>query len=169
MTTDTPSSNDKVSSPLHLLQTLTRTLNEHLAEACSTAEKDARKAHEKLLRQQEKLELKLRQAEEKLANRTAEDPDKPASKTRRKLAELQAALDELKTARDSAESYIKQLEADVRQTLRLAKGLERIDAQVGQALEKRDAPKPAAKPRSRRAPARRKPATRKPAPAASEG
>ena len=65
MTTDTPSSNDKVSSPLHLLQTLTRTLNEHLAEACSTAEKDARKAHEKLLRQQEKLELKLRQAEEK--------------------------------------------------------------------------------------------------------
>ena len=165
MTTDTPSSNDKVSSPLHLLQTLTRTLNEHLAEACSTAEKDARKAHEKLLRQQEKLELKLRQAEEKLANRTAEDPDK----TRRKLADLQAALDELKTARDSAESYIKQLEADVRQTLRLAKGLERIDAQVGQALEKRDAPKPAAKPRSRRAPARRKPATRKPAPAASEG
>ncbi|WVM91355.1 hypothetical protein ULG90_14690 [Halopseudomonas pachastrellae] len=61
MTTDTPSSNDKVSSPLHLLQTLTRTLNEHLAEACSKAEKDARKAHEKLLRQQEKLELKLRQ------------------------------------------------------------------------------------------------------------
>ena len=109
MTTDTPSSNDKVSSPLHLLQTLTRTLNEHLAEACSKAEKDARKALDKLLRQQEKLELKLRQAEEKLANRTAEDPDKPASKTRRKLADLQAALEELKTARSNAESYIKQL------------------------------------------------------------
>ncbi len=170
MTTDTPSSNDKVSSPLHLLQTLTRTLNEHLAEACSKAEKDARKALDKLLRQQEKLELKLRQAEEKLANRTAEDPDKPASKTRRKLADLQAALEELKTARSNAESYIKQLEADVRQTLRLAKGLERIDAQVGQALEKRDAPKPAAKPRSRRAPARRKPAAKAPAAKApSEG
>ncbi|WP_425056254.1 hypothetical protein [Pseudomonas abyssi] len=168
MTTDTPSSNDKVSSPLHLLQTLTRTLNEHLADACSKAEKDARKAHEKLLRQQEKLELKLRQAEEKLASRTAEDPDKPASKTRRKLADLQSAMDELKTAREQAESYIKQLEADVRQTLRLAKGLERIDAQVGQALEKRDAPKPAAKPRSRRAPSRRKPAA-KPATAPSEG
>ncbi|WVM91356.1 hypothetical protein ULG90_14695 [Halopseudomonas pachastrellae] len=77
-------------------------------------------------------------------------------------------MDELKTAREQAESYIKQLEADVRQTLRLAKGLERIDAQVGQALEKRDAPKPAAKPRSRRAPTRRKPVA-KPATAPSEG
>ena len=47
--------------------------------------------------------------------------------TSRKLAELQSAMDELKTAREQAESYIKQLEADVRQTLRLAKGLERID------------------------------------------
>lgn len=161
--TDKPTATDKVSSPLHLLQTLTRTLNEHLTEACEKAVKDAGKALEKLHRQQEKLEDKLRQSEAKLAERTAEDPNKPAGKTRRKIADLQAALLELKQARSNAESYIEKLEADVRQTLRLAKGLDRIDAQVSQALDKRDAPKPAAKPRSRRAPAKRKPSAAKPA------
>ena len=46
----------KVLTPLHLLQTLTRTLNEHLGEACQQAEKDARKALEKLNRQHGKLQ-----------------------------------------------------------------------------------------------------------------
>ncbi|MEL0169755.1 MAG: AlgP family protein [Pseudomonadaceae bacterium] len=165
--TDKPKSTDKVSSPLHLLQTLTRTLNEHLAEACDKAVKDAGKAVEKLQRQQEKLEEKLKQSEEKLAERTAEDPNKAASKTRRKIADLQAALLELKQARKQADSYVAQLKTDVEQTLRLAKGLDRIDTQVTQALVKRDAPKPAAKPRTRRAPAKRKPAAAKPATAAS--
>lgn len=148
-------SSDKVSSPLHLLQTLTRTLHEHLADACTQAEQDARKALDKLQRQQEKLDLKLGQTREKLDARTAEQPDKPAGKTRKKLAELEAAKLELHEARLKAESYIAQLSSDVRQTLRLAKGLERIDGQVSQALEKRDAPKPPAKPRARRPAAQR--------------
>lgn len=144
-------SGNPVSSPLHLLQTLTRTLNEHLAEACSQAEQDAQKVLDKLQRQQEKLDLKLSQTQQKLSARETEQPEKPANKTRKKLSELEAAKVELHEARLKAESYIKQLGSDVRQTLRLAKGLERIDSQVGQALEKRDNPAPAAaKPRSRR-------------------
>ncbi|BDX17886.1 MAG: hypothetical protein CMK85_02240 [Pseudomonadales bacterium] len=159
--TDKPKTADRVASPLHLLKTLTRTLNEHLTEACEKAIKDAGKALEKLQRQQEKLEDKLKQSEARLAERTAEDPNKPASKTRRKIADLRAALETLEQSRNNAERYIAQLEADVRQTLRLAKGLDRIDAQVTQALDKRDAPKPAAKPRNRRAPTRRKPSAAK--------
>ena len=146
----TAKQDDKVSNPLNLLQTLTRTLNEHLADACNQAEQDAQKALAKLLRQQEKLDLKLSQTKQKLSAREAEQPEKPANKTRKKLAELESAKVELHEARLRAESYIKQLSSDVRQTLRLAKGLERIDTQVGQALEKRDNPKPAAKPRTRR-------------------
>ncbi|HEC51997.1 hypothetical protein LCGC14_0046910 [marine sediment metagenome] len=148
--TKAPKAGDKVSNPLHLLQTLTRTLNEHLASACNQAEQDAQKVMDKLQRQQEKLELKLSQTQQKLAARETEQPDKPANKTRKKLGELEAAKLELHEARQKAESYIKQLNSDVRQTLRLAKGLERIDSQVGQALEKRDTPAPAAKPRARR-------------------
>lgn len=146
---------DPVSNPLHLLQTMTRTLNEHLADACARAEQDARKALEKLQRQQEKLDLKLSQTQQKLSSREAEQPGKPANKTRKKLAELEAAKLELHEARQKAESYIKQLTSDVRQTLRLAKGLERIDSQVAQALDKRDNPKPPAKPRARRPAAQR--------------
>ena len=130
--TDKPKTADRVASPLHLLKTLTRTLNEHLTEACEKAIKDAGKALEKLQRQQEKLEDKLKQSEARLAERTAEDPNKPASKTRRKIADLRAALETLEQSRNNAERYIAQLEADVRQTLRLAKGLDRIDAQVTQ-------------------------------------
>lgn len=148
-------SSDKVSNPLHLLQTLTRTLNEHLSEACSQAEQDAQKALDKLQRQQEKLDLKLAETQDKLSARQAEQPEKPANKTRKKLSELEAAKIELHEARLKAESYIKQLSSDVRQTLRLAKGLERIDNQVSQALEKRDKPAPEAKPRARRPAAQR--------------
>ena len=81
--------------------------------------------------------------------------------TEASIADLRAALETLEQSRNNAERYIAQLEADVRQTLRLAKGLDRIDAQVTQALDKRDAPKPAAKPRNRRAPTRRKPSAAK--------
>lgn len=143
---------ERVATPLHLLQTLTRTLNEHLADACQQAEEDARKALEKLSRQHAKLDGKLAEARDKLAARQqgGEDEGKSVAKAQAKVDELQAAIEELQQARASAESYIKQLKNDIRQTLRLAKGFERIDGQVSQALEKRDNPKPSAprKPRS---------------------
>lgn len=142
---------ERVATPLHLLQTLTRTLNDHLCEACQQAEEDARKALEKLSRQHAKLDGKLAEAREKLAARQqGQDEGKSVAKAQAKVDELQASIDELQQARGSAESYIKQLKSDIRQTLRLAKGFERIDGQVTQALEKRDNPKPSAprKPRS---------------------
>lgn len=132
--------NERVATPLHLLQTLTRTLNDHLADACQQAEDDARKALEKLNRQHAKLDAKLGEAREKVAARERGEQDKPVAKAQAKVAELEAALAELVQARSAAENYIKQLKSDIRQTLRLAKGFERIDDQVTQALEKRANP-----------------------------
>lgn len=133
---------ERVATPLHLLQTLTRTLNEHLAEACQQAEDDARKALEKLNRQHAKLDAKLGEAREKVAARERGDEDKSISKAQTKVTELETALAELVQARSTAESYVKQLKADIRQTLKLAKGFERIEGQAAQAIEKRDNPQP---------------------------
>lgn len=149
----------KVTTPLHLLQTLTRTLNEHLGEACQQAEKDARKALEKLNRQHEKLQEKLAEAEEKLAARQANGNDaKSLDKSHSKLETLQQAITELQASRSAAEDYTRQLQNDIQQTLRIAKGLERIEGQAAQAIEKRG--KPPASPRARNRkpgnPARRK-------------
>lgn len=133
---------ERVATPLHLLQTLTRTLNDHLTEACQQAEDDARKALEKLNRQHAKLDAKLGEAREKVAARERGDEDKSVSKAQAKVAELEAALAELVKARGTAEHYIKQLKTDIRQTLKLAKGFERIEVQAAQAIEKRDTPPP---------------------------
>lgn len=130
----------KVTTPLHLLQTLTRTLKEHLDEACQQAEQDAHKALEKLNRQHAKLENKLAEAREKVRARESGAEDKSVSKAQGKVGELEQALSELSQARQSAETYIKQLKSDIGQTLRLAKGFERIDGQVSQALDKRNNP-----------------------------
>jgi len=148
-----------VITPLHLLQTLTRTLNEHLADACREAEKDARKAMEKLTRQHAKLQEKLAEAEEKLASRKASGADRKAiEKSEQKIAGLLAGMNELQDARNAADSYTRQLQNDVRQTLRIAKGLERIESQADLAIEKRNNPKPPSKPANRT----RKPRNRKP-------
>tara|TARA_R110000850_G_scaffold50264_5_gene123570 strand:- start:3230 stop:3775 length:546 start_codon:yes stop_codon:yes gene_type:complete len=149
-----------VITPLHLLQTLTRTLNEHLADACREAEKDARKAMEKLTRQHAKMQEKLAEAEEKLAGRKSSGADRKAiEKSEQKIAVLLSGLNELQEARNAAESYTRQLQNDVRQTLRIAKGLERIEHQADLAIEKRNNPKPPGKPANRT----RKPRSRKPA------
>ena len=74
-----------VITPLHLLQTLTRTLNEHLADACREAEKDARKAMEKLTRQHAKMQEKLAEAEEKLAGRKSSSADRKAIEDRKSV------------------------------------------------------------------------------------
>lgn len=149
-----------VITPLHLLQTLTRTLNEHLADACREAEKDARKAMEKLTRQHTKLQEKLAEAEEKLADRQQSGADRKAiDKSEQKIASLLQGLNELQEARNAAEIYTRQLQGDVRQTLRIAKGFERIESQADLAIEKRNNPKPQGKPASRS----RKPRNRKPA------
>lgn len=150
----------RVPTPLHLLQVLARTLNEHLAEACTQAEADARKALEKLDREQVKLQEKLTEAQQKLATRQ-EDGGKPVEKVTAKVEELTAAMATLSQSRDEAQDYIRQLQQDVRQTLRLAKGLDRIDLQVTQAIEKRDDPTAASKTNKR--PPQRRSRSRKPA------
>ncbi|WP_150304756.1 AlgP family protein [Pseudomonas saliphila] len=144
----------RVPTPLHLLQTLTRTLNEQLAEACEQAEQDAVKALEKLDRQKAKLDEKLSEARGKLAARQSGEEHKSVSKAQARVDELEAALVELSDARNSADAYVKQLRLDIRQTLRLAKGFERIDGQVSQAIDKRDNPDQAPAPRPRSGPRR---------------
>lgn len=141
----------KVTTPLHLLQTLTRTLNEHLGEACQQAEKDARKALEKLNRQHEKLQEKLAEAEEKLVTRQANGNEaKSLEKSHSKLSTLQQALAELQASRSAAEDYTRQLQNDIQQTLRIGKGLERIEGQAAQAIEKRGQPPAPARARNRK-------------------
>lgn len=158
----------QVPTPLHLLQTLTRTLNEQLGEACEQAEQDAVKALDKLDRQKAKLDEKLSEAREKLAARQNGEEQKSVSKAQARVDELEAALVELSEARNSADTYVKQLRLDIRQTLRLAKGFERIDGQVSQAIEKRDNPDQAPAPRPRSGPrrSRAKSANQKPTTAA---
>lgn len=160
--TKTSKQASKVMTPLHLLQTLTRTLNEHLGEACQQAEQDARKTLEKLNRQHGKLQEKLADAREKLAARQANGNDaKSLEKSQSKLSALQQALDEMQATRSTAETYTRQLQNDIQQTLRIGKGLERIEGQATQAIEKRGQPaapararnrKPANNPRRKQAP-----------------
>ena len=153
-----------VQSPLHLLQILTRTLNEHLAEACTQAQTDAQKALDKLEQEQQKLADKLEQARSKLAANDAQDSETSSDRHQAKLDELTVRLDAASQARNEAEGYIRQLQSDVRQTLRLAKGLERIELQASQAIDKRnnpDAAGTAKRPATRRSRSRR--------PAASSG
>lgn len=145
----------KVTTPLHLLQTLTRSLKDHLGEACQQAEQDAHKALEKINRQHAKLDAKLVEARERLNARQTGADSKSVSKAQGKVDELEQALSELGQARQSAEGYIKQLKGDIRQTLRLAKGFDRIEDQVNQAIDKRDNPQAAVEEdKPRRAPRR---------------
>ena len=154
----------RVQTPLHLLQVLARTLNEHLAEACTQAEADAHKALEKLDSEHLKLQEKLDEAQQKLNTREQEGST-PVENLTPKVEELTAAITALTQSRTAAQDYIRQLQIDVRQTLRLAKGLDRIDLQVTQAIEKRDNPTPPARSGGRQAP--RRPRNRKPAAAPS--
>lgn len=145
-----------VQSPLHLLQVLTRTLNEHLSEACTQAQTDAHEALDKLDREQQKLTEKVEQARSQSSDG---QPDQ--------LGELTQQLDAVNQARTDAEGYVRQLQSDVRQTLRLAKGLERIELQATQAIDKRNNPEAAAptkRPATRRSRGRKPPAANGTAP-----
>ena len=156
--TSKPSSNP-VATPLHLLQGLTRTLNEHLAEACNRAEEDAQAVLNKLTQKQTKVREKQAQTQTRLAEAEAADDTKAKDKLTLKLHEQSEQLTALEQACSEAERYAQQLNSDVRQTLRLAKGLERIELQAGQAIEKRNNPAPATNKR----PATRRSRPRKPA------
>ena len=145
----------KVTTPLHLLQTLTRSLKEHLGDACQQAEQDAHKALEKITRQHAKLDAKLVEARDKLSARQSGADNKSVSKAQGKVDELEQALAELGQARQSAEAYVLQLKGDIRQTLRLAKGFDRIEGQVNQAIDKRDNPQAASEDDTPRRPPRR--------------
>ena len=153
-----------VQSPLHLLQVLTRTLNEHLSEACTQAQTNAQEALDKLVREQQELTEQLEQTRSTLSEDGTQDDGQPSDRHQGKLGELTERLDAVNQARNDAEGYIRQLQSDVRQTLRLAKGLERIELQATQAIDKRNSPEAAA---AAKRPATRRSRSRKPA--ASDG
>lgn len=152
----------RVQTPLHLLQVLTRTLNQQLAEACEQAQADAKTALENIEREHAELTEQLNAAQQQAG--TAEDGS-PASSTR--IDDLITSLAALTQSRDGAQEYVRQLQSDVRQTLRLAKGLDRIDLQVSQAIEKRNNPSASTKPSGRSGPRRSR--SRKPAASGENG
>ena len=93
---------------------------------------------------------KLAETQEKLAARQANGNDtKSLDKTQSKISTLQQAMNELQASRKAAEDYTRQLQDDIRQTLRIGKGLERIEGQAGQAIEKRGKPPTATRAKSR--------------------
>ncbi len=152
----------RVQTPLHLLQVLTRTLNEHLADACEQAQVDAKAALDNLEREHNVLTEQLATAQQSQPTTTDGDSAAQPSIT---IDELTTALATLTQSRNAAQEYVRQLQSDVRQTLRLAKGLDRIDLQVSQAIEKRNSPDAPAKSGGRSAPRRSR--NRKPANAQS--
>src|SRR5690554_7962325 len=79
-----------VPTPLHLLQGLTRTLNEHLAEASQRAEEDAQKVLDKLAQKRARLDEKTAQAEARLAEARA------SGGSTDKLEKLDGKLSELR-------------------------------------------------------------------------
>src|SRR5690554_8239396 len=89
-----------VPTPLHLLQGLTRTLNEHLAEACQRAEEDAQKVLDKLAQKRARLDEKTAQAEARLAEARA------SGGSTDKLEKLDGKLSELKIGRASCRERV---------------------------------------------------------------
>lgn len=152
-----------VPTPLHLLQGLTRTLNEHLSQACDQAQEEARKALEKLTRDQQELAEQLQQAQTEIPDQSPDAEGKAPEKPQAGIDELEARLAQLNQARQDADDYARQLQNDVRQTLRLARGLERIDLQATQAIEKRNNPTAATSSGKRRSRSRKPPSDTAPA------
>src|SRR5690606_20556054 len=91
-----------VPTPLHLLQGLTRTLYEHLAEACQQAEEDAQKVLDKLAQKRARLLEKAAQAEARLAEaRTSDACEDKLEKLDSKLSELRERLAVVAQAHDN--------------------------------------------------------------------
>ncbi|MCQ4312502.1 AlgP family protein [Pseudomonas stutzeri] len=142
-----PTKKNSVTTPLDLLQQLSRSLVEHLETACNEAQKDTETLLAKLEKQCEKAQEKLTKARVKLDDAGGAGKSKEKTKARAKLVELEGMLALLQARQGETLSYLSELKRDVEQSLNLAQGVTQVEKAAAQALASRgkQAPSPTAK------------------------
>ena len=153
-----PAKKNAVTTPLHLLQQLSKSLVGHLEKACTDAQKDAEILLAKLEKQRGKTQEKLIKARAKLDEAGNAGKSKAQSKARAPLAELDDMLALLQARQSETLSYLADLKRDAEQSLSLARGVTQVEEAAAKALASRSKASP-----SRSASAQRKaaPATTK--------
>jgi len=164
-----PAKKKSVTTPLHLLEQLSRSLVEHLQKACDEAQKEPELLLAKLEKQRGKTQEKLVKARAKLDEAGNVGKTKAQAKARSKLAELDDMLALLQARQSETLTYLAELKRDAEKSLTLAQGVTKVGQAAAQALAARDkasapsakaparSPARAARPAAKAAPA--KPAT----------
>lgn len=154
-----PAKKKSVTTPLHLLEQLSRSLVEHLQKACDEAQKEPELLLAKLEKQRGKTQEKLVKARAKLDEAGNAGKTKAQAKARSKLAELDDMLALLQARQSETLTYLAELKRDAEKSLTLAQGVTKVGQAAAQALAARDkASAPSAK-----APARSPARTARPA------
>lgn len=153
-----PAKKKSVTTPLHLLEQLSRSLVEHLQKACDEAQKEPELLLAKLEKQRGKIQDKLVKARAKLDEAGNAGKAKAQAKARSKLAELDDMLALLQARQSETLTYLAELKRDTEKSLTLAQGVTKVGQAAAQALVARDK---AAAP-SAKAPARSSARTARP-------
>ncbi|WP_038803749.1 AlgP family protein, partial [Pseudomonas nitroreducens] len=135
-----------VTTPLHLLHQLSNSLIEHLEGACKQALVDSEKLLAKLEKQRGKAQEKLHKARAKLQDATKAGKAKAQAKAKSTIADIDGALDVLKTRQTETRAYIANLKRDVQESLKLAQGVTKVKEAAGKSLATRKPAAAAAKP-----------------------
>lgn len=129
-----PAKKKTVSSPLQLLEQLSRSLVEHLEKACADAQKEAQGLLAKLEKQRGKARDKLVRAQAKLDDADAAGKTKTQSKRRARIDELENAVALLDARQREILTYLADLHRDSSQSLKLAEGIRRVEQAAAQAV-----------------------------------
>jgi len=133
-----PAKKKSVTTPLHLLEQLSRSLVEHLQKACDEAQKEPELLLAKLEKQRGKTQEKLVKARAKLDEAGNAGKTKAQAKARSKLAELDDMLALLQARQSETLTYLAELKRDAEKSLTLAQGVTKVGQAAAQALAARD-------------------------------
>jgi hypothetical protein len=128
-----------ITTPLHLLQTLSHSLLEHLESACAGALIDAEKLLAKLEKQRGKGQDLLYTARVKLQDAAVAGKAKSQAKSKVLIADLEALLDGLQERQAETRAYIAELKRDAQESLKLAQGIGKVKEAVSKVLSARSA------------------------------
>lgn len=163
-----PAKKKSVTTPLHLLEQLTRSLVEHLQKACDEAQKEPELLLAKLEKQRGKIQEKRVKARAKLDEAGNAGKTKAQAKARSKLAELDDMLALLQARQSETLTYLAELKRDAEKSLTLAQGVTKVGQAAAQALVARDkAAAPSAKAPARSSARTARPAAKPAAPASA--
>lgn len=124
-----------VSTPLILLQQLSRSLLRHFDDACEQALGATQQLLEKLEKQRGKIEYRLRRAELACTEAAAAGKSKAQARARAELDRLQAALDDVLDRQLQTHAYLAHLQRDVKSSRELAQGIARVAEDAGKTLD----------------------------------